>query len=147
MATIRHRIGVSAQPVEVYACVGTVPGLARWWTPEVKGDAALGGTLAFSFGGPAPAAIMEVTENSPEKCVRWRCIEGPDDWVDSEITFEITSVGEETILRFSHAWPSADEFMYHCSTKWGYFLLGLKSALDGGEATPFPGDLKISAWG
>ncbi len=147
MPTIRHRIGVSASPADVYRFVGTVPGLAQWWTPEVTGDSQLGGTLAFSFGGPEPAAIMAVTENTAEKCVRWRCEEGPADWVGSEITFEITSMGDETVLLFTHAWTEADAFMYHCSTKWGYFLLGLKAALDGGEATPFPGDLKISAWG
>jgi len=38
-------------------------------------------------------------------------------------------------------------FEAHCSTKWAYFLLGLKSLLEGGQATPYPGDLKISSWG
>ena len=37
--------------------------------------------------------------------------------------------------------------MFHCSTKWAYFLLGLKASLEGGKATPFPGDLQISSWG
>ena len=37
--------------------------------------------------------------------------------------------------------------MGHCSTKWGYFLLGLKASLEGGEGTPFPGELQISSWG
>ena len=34
--------------------------------------------------------------------------------------------------------------MSHCSTKWGYFLLGLKSLLEGGEAHPSPRDLALS---
>ena len=37
--------------------------------------------------------------------------------------------------------------MHHCSTKWAYFLLGLKSGLEGGAATPYPGDMAISTWG
>jgi hypothetical protein len=35
--------------------------------------------------------------------------------------------------------------MHHCSTKWGYHLLGLKAGLEGGKATPFPDDLHLSA--
>ncbi len=37
--------------------------------------------------------------------------------------------------------------MAHCSTKWGYFLLGLKNGLEGGKATRYPEDMKISSWG
>jgi hypothetical protein len=37
--------------------------------------------------------------------------------------------------------------MHHCSTKWAYFLLGLKAGLEGGAATPYPDDMKISSWG
>jgi hypothetical protein len=37
------------------------------------------------------------------------------------------------------------EFMHHCSTKWGYHLLGLKAGLEGGQATPFPDDIHLSA--
>ena len=33
------------------------------------------------------------------------------------------------------------------STKWAYFLLGLKAGLEGGSATPYPGDMAISTWG
>ena len=37
--------------------------------------------------------------------------------------------------------------MHHCSTKWGYHLLGLKAGLEGGQATPFPDDIALStAW-
>jgi hypothetical protein len=51
------------------------------------------------------------------------------------------------VLRFTQTWREPVEFMGHCSTKWGYFLLGLKSSLEGGEGTPYPGDLQISSWG
>ena len=37
--------------------------------------------------------------------------------------------------------------MGHCSTKWAYFLLGLKAGLEGGKATPWPDDMPISSWG
>ena len=48
----------------------------------------------------------------------------------------------------AHAdWREPAEFMHHCSTKWAYFLLGLKAGLEGGSATPYPGDMAISTWG
>lgn len=34
-----------------------------------------------------------------------------------------------------------------CSTKWGYFLLGLKLSLRGSKAAPYPRDAHISSWG
>jgi hypothetical protein len=36
--------------------------------------------------------------------------------------------------------------MYHCSTKWGYFLLGLKAWLERGESSAYPNDMHISSW-
>ncbi len=44
-------------------------------------------------------------------------------------------------------WREPVEFMAHCSTKWAYFLLGLKAGLEGGEYTAYPDDMKISTWG
>jgi hypothetical protein len=53
---------------------------------------------------------------------------------------------EETILLFTHAgWREPSEFMHHCSTKWAYFLLGLKRSFEGGMATPYPDDMAISS--
>jgi len=38
------------------------------------------------------------------------------------------------------------EFMHHCSTKWGVFLLSLKSLLETGKGSPHPNDLKLDSW-
>jgi hypothetical protein len=52
------------------------------------------------------------------------------------------------VVLFTHAgWREPVEFMHHCSTKWAYFLLGLKAGLEGGPATPYPEDMAISSWG
>jgi len=55
--------------------------------------------------------------------------------------------GDETVVLFTHAgWAEPVEFLHHCSTRWAYFLMSLKHALEGGEATPWPRDEKISSW-
>jgi hypothetical protein len=149
MADIRHRVGIrNTSASEVYDAVATRDGVARWWTRDVDGEARVGDRLAFSFGGPEPAAVMQVAELTPPSQVRWRCVEGPDEWKDTTITFEVKPSGDETAIVFTHAgWRDPVEFLHHCSTKWGYFLLGLKAGLEGGEPTPWPNDLKISSWG
>ena len=148
MPDIRHRVGINASMSEVYDAVATREGVAGWWTRDVEGESRPGGSLAFSFGGPDRVAVMEVTETSSPDLVRWRCVEGPEEWVDTSITFELKPSGDETAVLFTHGgWREPVEFMHHCSTKWAYFLLGMKSGLEGGKATPWPGDLPISSWG
>ncbi len=148
MATIRHRVGIAAPQARVYEALTTVEGLSSWWTRDVKGDPHLGGTLQFFFGSPEPGAIMEVTALEPTQHVEWRCVGGADEWVGTTLTFDLTPGDDETVVRFTHAgWREPVEFMYHCSTKWAYFLLGLKGWLEGGEAAPWPKDAPISRWG
>ena len=91
---------------------------------------------------------MEVTDLVPGQRVGWRCVQGPDEWVGTTLTFDLSSAGDETAVLFRHGdWPEPIVFMYHCSTKWAYFLLSLKAGLEGGAATPYPDDEKISSWG
>ena len=167
MADIRHRVGITAPREQVYQALATTEGLSRWWTQDTAGDLAVGGKLEFYFGQAEPGAIMEVTELDPGQRVAWRCVQGPDEWVGTAVTFDLSRGGDgpaadgpgadgpgadgpggETVLLFTHAdWREPVEFMHHCSTKWAYFLLGLKAGLEGGPATPYPQDMAISSWG
>ena len=150
MSDIRHRVGIAATPERVYQAVASTEGLAGWWTRTVEGESKVGGKLRFFFGYPEPGepgATMEVTELAPQERVTWHCVQGPTEWVNTDLTFEIKPAGDETALVFTHAhWREPVEFMHHCSTKWAYFLLGLKAGLEGGRATPYPEDARISAW-
>ncbi|MBO0730388.1 MAG: SRPBCC domain-containing protein [Acidimicrobiaceae bacterium] len=148
MPDIRHRVGIAAPISTVYDAVATRKGVATWWTRDIDGESRPGGTMAFRFGQPEPAAVMEVTELSSPTRVQWRCAEGPDEWKDTTLTFELKENGEETALLFTHGgWREPGEFLHHCSTKWAYFLLGLKAGFEGGEATPWPNDMPIDSWG
>jgi uncharacterized protein YndB with AHSA1/START domain len=146
MEAIRHRVGIEAPQATVAETLTTIEGLASWWTHDVTGDPSVGGTVVFTFGGPKRGVSVEVLEASQRRVV-WRCIAGPDEWVGNLLTFELERVNDETVLRFMHTWREPIEFMEHCSTKWAYFLLGLKSSLEGGKGTPYPGELQISSWG
>ena len=148
MVDIRHRVGVAATPRRVYEALTTTEGLAEWWTQDVEGDPNLGGQLLFYFGTSDPSAVMEVVDLSPSHRVGWLCVKGPDEWVGTNVAFELEGSGDETVLLFTHAdWREPVAFLHHCSTKWAYFLLGLKARLEGGQATAYPKDMSISSWG
>jgi uncharacterized protein YndB with AHSA1/START domain len=147
MEAIRHRIGAETPIATVYDAIATRDGLASWWTRQVEGDSRVGSQLAFYFGGDQPGAVMDIVELSAPKRVVWHCADGPAEWLDTTVTFDLSEQDGETILLFTHAgWREAVPFMSHCSMRWAYFLMGLKAGVDGGNATPWPDDDKISRW-
>ena len=149
MADIRHRVGIAAPIAKVYEALTTTEGLADWWTKEVKGQSSPGSELEFYFGNPDRGAVMEVSDLAPPSRVVWRCVRGPEEWIGTKLTFELSDDGAgETVVMFTHAdWREPVPFMHHCSTKWAVHLIGLKRGLEGGAASPYPEDRSISSWG
>jgi len=145
MPDIRHRVAISAPLEGVYEAVATREGLSEWWTRDgVRGDPSEGSKLQFFFDQPEPAAVMEVTRLDPDGHVNWNCVEGAEEWVGTRITFDLTHKDDETVVLFTHAdWREPVEFMAHCSARWAYFLLSLKSYQETGKGTPFPEDLRF----
>jgi uncharacterized protein YndB with AHSA1/START domain len=151
MNDIRHRVCISAPLAQVYEAVATPEGISDWWTRDgVRGEASEGSKLDIFFGDQTePTAVMEITRLSPAGHVHWNCVEGPDDWVGTKLTFDLTKSDgaesdDETAVMFTHAdWRSPSEFMAHCSARWAYFLLSLKLLVETGTGTPVPEDLKF----
>jgi uncharacterized protein YndB with AHSA1/START domain len=143
---IRHRVGIDAPLEQVHHALTTTDGLAAWWTQDTSGDPTPGGVLTFRFGEKG-AIVFEVVEVTPDR-IAWRgLLGGPDEWVDTTVTFELEQDGDETVIRFTHAgWRDDGWFQGHCSTKWGSYLLGMKDLLEGRDAHPFPNDLPVSRW-
>lgn len=151
MADIIHRIGIKAPLSKVYAAVSTVEGVAGWWTQETTGDARPGGVLTFRFrnaqGEEIGKMVADVVAHRPNQEVRWKVTAGPNEWLDTELTFSLSEQGGQTILLFGHkSWRETSEFMGHCSMKWATFLLSLKALAETGQGRPAPGDLKIDDW-
>lgn len=151
MADIIHRIGFDVSASEVHKAVSTVEGLSRWWTEEVEGESGPGGRIDFTFRTKAGDVIgrmgMEVTGQDAPEQLRWRCVDGPPDWIGTRITFDLSEQDGRTILNFGHRdWAEPGESMAHCSMKWAVFLLSLKDYVQTGKGRPSPGDLKIDNW-
>ena len=146
MADILHRVGVEhSSPQRVYDALSTLDGLSGWWAEKTTGDTAPGGVIEFRFG---PGGIdMKVVELDPGRLVRWEVVGGPEEWIGTEVRFDIRQDGDWTIVLFRHeGWREPVEFMHHCSTKWATYLVSLKQLLETGTGAPDPRDLLISDW-
>jgi uncharacterized protein YndB with AHSA1/START domain len=145
MVDILHRIGVTSSPDNVYAALTTVQGLAGWWTADTSGDGDVGGVLQFRF---EPGGFdMKVLEAEPAQAVLWEVVDGPVEWIGTQVRFELTEEDGFTIVLFSHeGWREPVEFMHHCSTKWAIFLMSLKKLVETGKGDPAPYDVRISNW-
>ena len=151
MANIIHRIGIKSSPAQVYTAIATIEGLAHWWTEEVVGNENRGGKIEFVFrtetGDIKGKMAMEVQELNTEKNIRWRCVDGPPEWIGTVVTFDLSMQGGQTIIIFGHRnWKEEIEFMAHCSMKWAVFLLSLREYVETGKGKPSPHDLKIDDW-
>lgn len=151
MANIIHRIGIKSSAAQVYKAIATIEGLAHWWTEEVEGSENKGGNIEFIFrtdtGDIKGKMTMEVEELNKERNIRWRCVDGPPEWIGTVITFDLSVVGGQTIIIFGHRdWKEEIEFMAHCSMKWAVFLLSLREYVQTGKGKPSPHDLKIDDW-
>ena len=151
MADIIHRIGIRAPAAKVYEAVATTQGVAGWWTRDTTGTAQVGGTVSVRFrradGTQIGGMDYEVTRLEPHREVQWRFLDGPPEWLGTEVTFDLAQDGDTTILNFGHRnWQEPVEFMAHCSTKWAVFLLSLRELVETGTGKPAPEDLKIDNW-
>ncbi|TNF88842.1 MAG: SRPBCC domain-containing protein [Gammaproteobacteria bacterium] len=143
MAEIRHRVGIKGSQADIYRQLTTDTGLSKWWTTDTSGAGDVGSIIYFRFGNDGPR--FEVIELQADQRVRWRHHgEMPGGWMGTEILFELEPDDKQTIVNFSHYnWRQADDFLAHCSTKWGVFMMSLKSSIETGRGRPYPDDVHI----
>ena len=80
---------------------------------------------------------MKVLELEPATRVLWQVVDGPEEWIGTKVSFDLSQDGDWAIIFFKHqGWKEPVDFMHHCSTKWGTFLLSLKSLLETGKGAP-----------
>jgi uncharacterized protein YndB with AHSA1/START domain len=148
---IIHRIGIKAPLSKVYEAVSTAKGIAGWWSEETTGESRLGGAITSVFHSPDGREIgrmdYELTTLNPDKAVHWRFKAGPPEWIGTDVTFDLSRDGDQTLIVFGHRnWREAVEFTAHCSMKWATFLLSLRELVETGKGRPSPDDRKIDNW-
>ena len=147
MADILHRVGIKSSLDKVYKALATVEGLAGWWTDDTRGESKVGGVIHFQFGERGFFFDMKVLELQPATRVLWQVVDGPEEWIGTTVSWELRQEKDYIIILFKHlGWKEPVEFMHHCSTKWGIFLMSLKSLVETGKGAPYPNDVKIDDW-
>lgn len=151
LVDIIHRVGIRAPLSKVYSALSTIDGLAGWWTSDTSGTSQVGKTIEFRFQNPKGEIIgemrMEVAALELNKRVAWKCRSGPQEWIGTDLTFDLTQEGEYAILMFGHTnWRERVEFTAHCNTKWATFMMSLKELVETGKGKPSPDDIKIDNW-
>jgi uncharacterized protein YndB with AHSA1/START domain len=151
MADIIHRVGIKASAQKVYAALSTVEGIAGWWTEQTSGVSQPGETVVVKFfskeGNELGSMNLEVQILEQEKKVHWKVTAGPEEWIGTDIIFDLHQEEDYTIILFAHRnWQKEVEFMAHCSMKWGIFMLSIKEYVETGKGRASPDDIKIDNW-
>lgn len=143
MPDILHKVAIKAPPNAVYRALTTLEGLAGWWTNDTTGDSNVGGVIRFQFGDRGRIE-MKVVELVPNRRVLWQVVGGPDSWIGTKVSFDLSQDGDHTIVLFKHAaWKEPSEFMHACTTKWAMFLMSMKSLGETGKGAAYPNDVHI----
>lgn len=147
MQDIRHKVGIKGSKEQIFQAISTQSGLASWWTKDTKAETSVGGKIQFSFAKRLDKEFdveVEITGLKLGEQVKWCVIKGPEEWLGTEISFEINEQEKESILYFTHSkWLKPTDFMAQCNTKWAVFLLSLKELVETGRGRPFPEDVRI----
>ncbi|MCK5402242.1 MAG: SRPBCC domain-containing protein [Flavobacteriaceae bacterium] len=137
MYCIKHLYYIDASNDEVFNALTTIEGLSNWWTEQTSGNPELEGVIEFRFGKQNfnKMKVETIVEN---KAVRWKCIDGHSDWINTIISFELDTNENKTRLRFAHNnWPTNSDFFSHCSFSWARYLESLRQLLEKGKGQPF----------
>ena len=135
---------VKETPEEVFVAVNNV---RAWWSGNVEGETdALDAGFTYRYQD-VHYTKQKITEFVPDKKVAWHIEEAflnfttePDEWVGTDVTFEITPQGDGTELRFTHRGLVPEFECYEaCSSAWGFYVNGsLKRLITTGEGEPNP---------
>jgi len=120
---------VDRTPKEIFAAINDVRG---WWSGNIEGDTdALGAEFTYRYKD-VHYTKQKISEFVPNRRVVWHVEEAslnftqePDEWVGTDVTFEITPQGDETEVRFTHRGLVPEfECFEACSSAWGFYVNG-----------------------
>jgi uncharacterized protein YndB with AHSA1/START domain len=133
MADILHEIEIKAPAETVFRAITTDAGLMEWWTLDVDATPAQGSVATFGFYDRSTVFRMRVDELVQGRLVHWTCLGDVDEWVGTELLFEIGETeGGGALLKFSHTgWSSETDLYRQCNTTWGALMYRLRDYCEG----------------
>jgi uncharacterized protein YndB with AHSA1/START domain len=133
---IRINVVINATTEKVYSAVTTQEGLESWWCKQTTAKPELGFVNVFTFGKFQNE--MKTTTLTPNKKVEWKCVNSIEEWMGTEISFDMEEKDGKVIVRFAHAgWRAVTDTFAGCTYDWAKFLKSLKSFCETGSGTPY----------
>jgi uncharacterized protein YndB with AHSA1/START domain len=143
MADILHLVNIAAPPEKIFTSLTEQRGLAGWWTEDVQAEPKVDSIAKFRFGDNG-GCDMAIAALEPFRMARWRCVGhlSGEEWIGTELFFELRTRPDHTVLRFSHRrWLEATDFLRYCSVRWALYLVSLKNLVETGKGSPWPRDV------
>ena len=136
MSDIKHQFHIAAPKEKVFEAITTIKGLSGWWTTQTTGECRPGGIIQFRFG--TLGNDMKVISMKKDEWVQWECMAGPEEWVGTRLTFQLTNSEGKTRVRFEHAgWRNANDFFAGCTFTWGRYMESLRQLCQTGKGEAF----------
>jgi uncharacterized protein YndB with AHSA1/START domain len=160
MPDIQHSILIAAPAEKIYHAITSQEGLSAWWTPGATAKAEINSLARFPFGD-GYFKEMEILELKPDLLVKWNCLKGDKEWVDTTLSFNLEQGNDKTLLNshpeirgqieqldksakitlliFHHEnWKDYTPMFAECNYTWGRFLWSLKIFCETGKGLPWP---------
>jgi hypothetical protein len=140
---------VDQTPEEAFAAIIDVRG---WWSGEIEGSTDhLGEEFIYRYRD-VHYSKQRITELVPGQRVVWHVLdaylnftEDPDEWVGTDVTFEVARHGDQTEVSFSHLGLVPEFECYEtCSNAWGFYInSSLRNLITTGHGAPNPNEDRV----
>jgi uncharacterized protein YndB with AHSA1/START domain len=133
---------VDQSPAEVFAAINNV---RAWWSEEVEGKTESLGDVWHYHYQDVHRCTMKISEFVPNQKIVWHVldnhfnfIEDQNEWVGTDVSFEITEKDGKTEVRFAHLGLVPEyECFEVCSNAWGIYINGsLRNLITKGKGQP-----------
>jgi len=135
-------ITVDRSPGEAFAAINNV---RAWWSGEIEGDTdKLGDEFTYRYED-FHFSKQKITELVPAQRVVWHVedsflsfVKDTTEWNETEITFEVSTVGDQTEVRFTHRGLVPEfECFNDCSNAWSFYVHeSLRNLITTGKGQP-----------
>lgn len=138
MADSLHQVHILASDKTVYNAISQQAGIESWWTDHCDMTDHEGGISTFWFDNRKTLFSMRVQKLLPNRRIFWVCDQGPDEWVGTELWWEIQPDDNgHCILDFKHMnWAKDTGLFPLINSTWGTLMQQLKHYCETGEQRP-----------
>ena len=142
---------VDQSPAEAFAAIINVRG---WWSGEIEGSTdRLGAEFTYRYQD-VHYSKQRITELVPGRKVAWHILdaylyitEDPDEWVGTDVTFEVTRKSDQTEVSFSHLGLVPEFACFDkCSNAWDFYInSSLRNLITTGTGAPNPTESRVGS--